>query len=114
MSREMRASAEKLLERAARAGMADAARLLHSTPREIELEFRALARRREQEVEMAAQAAWLAGKYAMIGLHAPQKYPPMPCGHEQCRTDEEMKDALVRAAGRWSDEHSTGCAGDPV
>jgi len=114
MSREMRDSAEKLLERAARAGMADAARLLHSTPREIELEFRAFARRREREAELAAQAAWLAGKYVMIGLYAPKRYPPMPCGHGQCMTDEEMKDALVRAAGRWNDEHGTGCAGDPV
>lgn len=53
-------------------------RLLRLTPREIEMEFKALAERDHQRAARADLAAWLVGRYVMLAVHAPKKFPRSP------------------------------------
>lgn len=86
----VRESAAELIRSAAGAGMDAPRRLLQLTPREIEEEFTALGRRRQLEAEKLDLLAWLVGRYVLIGVHAPKRYPRRP-------------DALRRPAGRMTD-----------
>ena len=52
--------------------------LLRLTPGEIELEFEALAARNQRLAEQADLAAWLAGRYVMLAVHVPRKFPRSP------------------------------------
>jgi len=52
--------------------------LLRLTPREIGMEFEALAARDHQRAARADLAAWLAGRYVMLAVHAPRKFPRSP------------------------------------
>ena len=55
-------------------------RLLELTPREIEWEVKALAGERETAARRADLAAWLAGRYVLMAVHAPKKFPRSPDG----------------------------------
>lgn len=101
---KLRQAAERIVERAAEAGMENPGDILLQTPREIELCFRSLARRRQMEWENIDLAAWLAGRYFLIALHAPRRYPRKPDGVRRRAAD--MSDAQMKrvftamAAGR--------------
>jgi len=99
-------SARSLVERAADAGMHRAGDLLHLTPREIELELRALAARRQQRMQDADLQAWLTGRYVMAALHAPRRYPRRPDGvimPRRAMDDEQIKRAFVQLAEKRRD-----------
>lgn len=69
--------------------MEDARALLDMTPNEIKARFDACAARRRQAAQDADLLGWLVGRYVLIALHAPRRYPRRP-------------DALVRRARRMS------------
>ena len=83
--------------------MAEAWRLLRLTPREIEMEFEALACRRQMQAEQADLAAWLAGRYVLMAVHAPKKFPRSPDGVRRPAremTPERMKQVFVHIAAK--------------
>lgn len=99
----VRKCARELAERAADAGIGGAWTLLARTPREIELELRAHAARRRQAAEDADLSAWLTGRYALLGVHAPKRYPRRPdavARRPRRMTDVEMKRAFAAIAAR--------------
>ena len=78
------------------------------TPIEAELELTAFAARQRQALERMDEVAWLAGRYAAIGWHAPKRYPRRPEGVKRRRarmSDAEMKDALLGFVRRRADSH---------
>ena len=109
--KSIRESAAELLEGAAELGIAGAAELLRRTPKEIEMELRAAERRRQAQAEDMDLLAWLAGRYFMLAMHAPKRYPRRPDGIR--RRPEKMSDAQMKqvfaamAAGR--EEGHGGC-----
>ena len=70
------------------------------TPVELELAAAARQNRRALALEWADTLAWLAGGYAALGVHAPQRFPRQPNGVHAARamTDEEMKRAALAFA----------------
>ena len=97
-----------MARKAAEAGFDGAVKLFGMTPVEAELELTAFAARQRQTLERLDEAAWLAGRYAAIGWHAPKRYPRRPEGVERRRaemSDAEMKDALLGFARRRADSH---------
>lgn len=68
----------ELIEAAVECGMEDPWAILMLSPREIEWRFRALAQRRRMQDEKIDLMAFLIGRYASIGFHAPKKYPRKP------------------------------------
>lgn len=69
-------------------------KLLALTPGEIELEFSALAARRQAMARQADLAAWLTGRYVMLAVHAPKKFPRSPDGVR--KPAEEMSPAQMK------------------
>lgn len=99
----VREGAAALAESAAKAGMHAPWQLLACTPREIELEFSALARRRQEEAECMDLLAWLVGRYVLIGMHAPKRYPRRPDAIRRAAgemTDAQMKEVFAGMAAR--------------
>ena len=101
----LRTAALELVRSAAEAGMRGAWKLTRYTPREIQLELEAFAQRRRQEAENTDILAWRTGRYVMLALHAPRRYPRRPdAGLHRMRkmTDDEMKRvfAAMAAEGR--------------
>ena len=99
----VREGAAALVESAAKAGMHAPWRLAARTPREIELEFSAFARRRQEEAERMDLLAWLVGRYVLIGMHAPKRYPRRPDAIRRAAgemTEMQMKKVFVDIAAR--------------
>lgn len=106
--RSLRETARDLQERAARAGMEHPARLAELSPREIELEFRALAARRQREAELADLQAWLIGRYVLLALYAPRRFPRRPDAivrKSETMADADMKRVFSAMAARREEEH---------
>lgn len=106
-----RDAADELLAGAADAGFADVQRLMKCTPREIELMFRARAARRQAELEQMDLLGWLVGRYALIGFHAPKRYPRKPDAVKRRpgpMSDEGMKQVFAAMAAR-KEEGDGGC-----
>jgi len=83
--------------------MAQAWQLLRCTPAEIEAEFEALVCRRRIQAEQADLAAWLAGRYALLAVHAPRKFPRMPDGlrrSPEAMSPGQMKQVFANIAAR--------------
>lgn len=83
--------------------MEQAWRLLRLTPAEIELEFEALAARRQLQMEQADLAAWLAGRYVLMAVHAPKKFPRSPDGvrrRPEMMSPGQMKQVFAGIAAR--------------
>lgn len=94
---------QKMVDRAAEAGLEQPSRLWRMTPREIEWELDAFAARERRRVARMDELAWLAGRYAAVAWHAPRRYPRRPDAVAHPRapmTDAEMKRALLRFARR--------------
>lgn len=94
-------AAREMMQSAAELGVSRPWLLLACTPRELQLELRARMARRQAELERLDLAGWLAGRYAMIGLHAPRRYPKKPCcvrRQAAPMTDEQMKRAFAAMA----------------
>ena len=103
----LRARFLKIVECAADAGISGAAGLLDRTPAEIELELRAAAARQMREMEQLDALAWLTGRYAAIGWHAPRKYPKRPEGVRRtapAMSDQAMKDVFLGMARRGKEK----------
>lgn len=60
------------------------------------MEFKALSARRQWVAEQADLAAWLAGRYVLMAVHAPKKFPRSPDGIR--RPQEEMSPAQIKRA----------------
>lgn len=106
----LRSAFERLAERAAEAGFMDADRLMNCTPAEIERTLCAFAVQERQKWEQLDAAAWLAARYAVIGWHAPNRFPKRPEGvRAKTMTDEEMKQVFEALAQRaeWRKEEAT-------
>lgn len=104
----LRETARDLAERAARAGMENPCNLLSLSPREIELEFRALAARRQRDAEMADLQAWLIGRYVLLALHAPRRFPRRPdavARKTEVMADADMKRVFSAMAARREEDH---------
>ena len=98
------------MERAARLGLAPARALWHMTPKELELAVQAEKARQASRLEWADALAWLAGGYAALGVHAPQRYPRRPEGLRSGgeMTDAEMERAALAFAARRTGGESDG------
>ena len=95
--------AERVVRAGVDAGMARAWELADLTPREIENAFAAEAARREQAAERMDLLACLIGRYTMIAVHAPRRYPDAPNGiarTPRAMSDDEMRSALISIAQR--------------
>lgn len=91
------------MRRAAEAGFPGAGTLFRMTPAEVEWELLAFAARRRMEMERMDDLAWLAGRYAAIGVNAPKKYPRKPDGVKRAVKEmdtEEMKAVFAAMAER--------------
>ncbi|MBQ8508253.1 MAG: hypothetical protein IJ466_12595 [Clostridia bacterium] len=109
--KNFRETARELLRSAAELGMGEAHRLLFLTPWEIELCFQALAARRQAELERSDLLGWLAGRYALIGFHAPKRYPRRPDAVQKRparMSDGQMKQVFAAMAAR-KEEGDGGC-----
>ena len=107
----VRSGAQRLVERAARAGMSGAWALLSRTPREIDTELCAWAERRRRQREDMEILAWRMGGYAMVGVHAPKRYPRRPnvqANRARRMTDGEMKRAFAAMAAGREENHGGG------
>lgn len=95
--------AERVVRAGVNAGMARAWDLVHLTPREIENAFAAEAARREQAAQQMDLLSCLIGRYTMIAVHAPRRYPEAPNGivyAPRAMSDDEMRTALISIAQR--------------
>ena len=107
----MRRAARELVRSAADAGVEHPLRLLDCTPAEIEDEMRALQARREEQLAQLDLLAWLIGRYVMMGIHAPRRYPRRPDGVQKRpsnMTDAQMKQVFAVLAARRRDEVGSG------
>lgn len=97
-----------MVRRAAEAGIGGAWKLMERTPRELEMELRAHAARRQATMEEMDLQAWLAGRYAMLAMHAPKRYPRRPDAVRRRparMSDGEMKQVFAAlAAGRGGED----------
>ena len=97
----LKKSAQELIKSAAEAGISRAWELAAFTPREIEMELAAIAQQRRQENHQLDLLAWLTGRYALYGMHAPRRYPRRPdavaCSPRRMSA-EEMKRVFVAMA----------------
>lgn len=103
----LRSAARELLRSAAEAGVPEAWRLTGCTPREIEMQFRAIAAARQAELERLDLLAWLAGSYMMAAFHAPKRYPRRPKGLRRPMremTDGQMKRVFCAMAQQGKEE----------
>lgn len=94
-----------MIESAAQLGISRPWELTRCTPRELQWELRAQAARRQAELEQLDLLGWLAGRYAMIGVHAPRRFPRKPnCVRRQTApmTDAQMKRAFAAMAAMRS------------
>ena len=90
----MKQSAAEMVETAAQAGMERPWDILALSPAEIELQFRALAAKRQAQLESIDLLAYLAGRYVLMAFHAPKRYPRRPDGisHPPRKmTDKQIK-----------------------
>ena len=77
--------------------------LLDLTMDEIELAFRVHAARCRQRAQDADLQAWLAGRYVLLAVHAPKKFPRRPDGVRTQPADmspDQMKQAFKRIAAK--------------
>lgn len=105
---QLRQSARELVQQAARAGMQHPGEILHFSPREIETEFRALAARRQRETEQLDLLAWLTGRYVLMAMHVPRRYPHRPDGvlhKKEAMAAADMKRVFAAMAARREEEH---------
>lgn len=96
----------KIVSQAAEAGFPRASQLFSLTPVEIAWELDAFAARERRANERIDALAWLTGRYAAIGVHAPRKYPNRPeCVKRRAEpmTDADMKRVFLNLAGRSED-----------
>ena len=101
VSKRLRREFEEIARQAAEAGYPDAGALFRMTPTEIGWALSAFAARRQAEMERLDDLAWLAGRYAAIGVNAPKKYPRRPDGVKRVVRPmgaEEMKRVFVGLA----------------
>ena len=100
-----------MARKAAEAGFDGAVKLFGMTPVEAELALTAFAARQRQTLERLDEAAWLAGRYAAIGWHAPKRYPRRPnvqANRARRMTDGEMKRAFAAMAAGREENHGGG------
>lgn len=96
-------AAREIVSRAAKAGVSRAWELLSLTPGEIELEFEAIAGRQRMQARQDDLAAWLTGRYVLMALHQPRKFPRSPDGVRlppEEMTSSQMKQAFMRIAAK--------------
>lgn len=104
----LRSAARELISRAAGAGIEEAYLLTTLSPREIELYLQAIEEKRREDVERMDMQAWLTGRYVLMAMHAPRRYPHRPEGVRQknkAMADESMKRVFLAMAARREDEH---------
>jgi len=94
----LREQFEALMERAARAGVPEAARFFHMTPREIGLCLTAAAGAERRSAEASDRTAWLTGHYVGFAVHAPKQYPRRP--QTVFRAEPEMTAEAMKAVFR--------------
>ena len=103
---------ERFLEiarQAAEAGYPDAQSLFSLTPTEIEWALNAFAAQERRSSRRMDAQAWLTGRYAAIGWHAPRRYPRRPNAvytPPAQMSDREMKDVFERLARRMNADHA--------
>ncbi|HIS02417.1 MAG TPA: hypothetical protein IAA75_00785 [Candidatus Pullichristensenella avicola] len=92
---------ERLFARLAEMGFARAADLFARTPREIEWEIGAFSAQQARRAEELTCLAWLTGRYAALGVHAPRRYPAAPpAARKRAAGPEAMKQAFAAMAER--------------
>ena len=104
----LKAAAQELVSRAAGAGIEEAYLLTGLSPREIELHLQAIEEKRREDMQRMDMLAWLAGRYVLMAMHAPRRYPHRPEGVRQknkAMADESMKRVFMAMAARREDEH---------
>lgn len=94
--RSLQAELRALQERAADLGLRQAECLGTYTPREIELVFRAEGARRNRWAQDADFLAWLVGRYVLLAVQAPRRFPKRP--DAVIRRPRRMSDAEMKAA----------------
>ena len=100
----LRARMAALIGDAARQGFPGADRLWDMGLRQARLELEAFAARRRAEAERDERAAWMAGYYAAIAVHAPRRYPRRSgtafrfSGAPRPMSEAQMKEALAALA----------------
>lgn len=107
----LRQSARELVNRAAALGVDMPWRLLDMTAREIEWFFRAEAARRQREAEQVDFAAWLTGRYVLMALHTPRRFPRRPDAilrRPAAMNDEEIKQVFLNLAAQRREKHGGG------
>lgn len=90
-----------LVEAAADAGVEGAWKLEGLTPRQIELEIRARSVRMQQRQQEIDLLAYLVGRYVLLAMHAPRRYPRRPDGimkERRAMNDDEIKRVFVSLA----------------
>lgn len=105
---DVRRSAAELVQSAAQLGMDEPWRITALTPAEIELKFRALSAKRQAEAEKIDMLAYLTGRYVLIAIHSPRRYPRRPDGvsHPPPKmTDNQMKQFFADLAARKGAEN---------
>lgn len=83
-------------------------RIAEFAPAEIELAFQSLSARRQAELERIDTLAYLTGRYVLIALHSPRRYPRRPDGilHPPPKmTDNQMKQFFADLAARKGAEN---------
>lgn len=104
----LRAELLALQERAADLGLGQVERLGEYTPREIQLIFRAEAARRNRRAQDADFLAWLVGRYVLLAIQAPRRFPRRPDAvvrQPRRMSDAEMKAAFVAMATERRERH---------
>ena len=95
-----------MVREAAEAGFPGAPGFYGMTPEEIGLEMSAFAAREQRKWERLDAAAWLAARYAVIGLHAPKRFPRRPEGVK--RKEKAMSDAAMKGVFQAMAERMRG------
>lgn len=93
----------RLFEKLSDMGMERTERFFYMTPRAVEREIRAHFQARAQREFEQLRTAWWIGRYAAVGVNAPERYPPMPEKRQDRRGkmhDADMKEVMLSLAGR--------------
>lgn len=104
----LKSSARELVVRAAEAGIENAHRLTALSPREIELQMKAIAALWRMDLQRMDLQAWRIGRYVLLAVHAPRRYPKHPDGFQQnsaAMSDLDMKRAFMAMAVRKEEQH---------
>lgn len=104
----LKSSARELVLRAAEAGIENAHRITALSPREIELQMKAIAARRRAEGQRMDLLAWRIGRYVLSAVHAPRRYPKHPDEFQKnsaAMSDLDMKRAFLSMAARKEEQH---------